>query len=196
MPPLNRGGSDNHAGGHHHQEAGFTAQASLRKVASTIDDVTILASPQRVVDQLEGVAVDTLSARKAPGKEWVVDLFRAIDSMDAKTFAEVFTEEGTFRFCNSEPVAGTQQVQQSVSEFFSLIGGLSHNIAGVWSGVWEKGEVKSVEAEVTFTRRDGSRTQPLPVTSTLRMEEGRISDYTVFMDISPVFAEHASTAPS
>ncbi len=70
-------------------------------------------------------------------------------------------------------------------------GGLSHNITGVWSGVWEKGEVKSVEAEVTFTRRDGSRTQPLPVTSTLRMEDGRISDYTVFMDVSPLFAEHA-----
>ena len=140
--------------------------------------------------------MDTLSAQKATGKGWVVNLFRVIDSMDARTFAEAFAEEGTFRFGNSEPVAGTQKVQQSVSEFFSLIGGLSHNITGVWSGVWEKGEVKSVEAEVTFTRRDGSRTQPLPVTSTLRMEEGRISDYTVFMDISPVFAEHASTAPS
>jgi len=115
----------------------------------------------------------------------VVDLFRAIDSMDARTFAEAFTEEGTFRFGNREPVAGRQQVQQSVSEFFSLIGGLSHNITGVWSGVWERGEVKSVEAEVTFTRRDGSWTQPLPVTSTLRMEEGRISDYAVFMDVSP-----------
>ena len=114
-----------------------------------------------------------------------MDLFRAIDSMDARTFAEAFTEEGTFRFGNSEPVAGRQQVQQSVSEFFSLIGGLSHNITGVWSGVWERGEVKSVEAEVTFTRRDGSWTQPLPVTSTLRMEEGRISDYAVFMDVSP-----------
>ncbi len=114
-----------------------------------------------------------------------MDLFRAIDSMDARTFAEAFTEEGTFRFGNREPVAGRQQVQQSVSEFFSLIGGLSHNITGVWSGVWERGEVKSVEAEVTFTRRDGSWTQPLPVTSTLRMEEGRISDYAVFMDVSP-----------
>jgi len=51
--------------------------------------------------------------------------------------------------------------------------------------------VKSVEAEVTFTRRDGSRTLPLPVTSTLRMEEGRISDYRVFIDVSPLFAEHA-----
>ena len=135
--------------------------------------------------------METLSTWKAPAKDWVVDLFRTIDSMDAKTFAEAFTEDGTFRFGNSEPVAGTQQVQQSVSEFFSLIGGLSHNITGVWSGVWEKGEVKSVEAEVTFTRRDGSWTQPLPVTSTLRMEEGRISHYAVFMDVSPLFAEHA-----
>ena len=67
--------------------------------------------------------MDTLSARKATGKEWVVDLFRAIDSMDARTFAEAFAEEGTFRFGNSGPVAGTQKVQQSVSEFFSLTEG-------------------------------------------------------------------------
>jgi ketosteroid isomerase-like protein len=135
--------------------------------------------------------MQALSAREATANEWVVDLFRAIDSMDARTLAEAFTEDGTFRFGNSEPVTGRQQVQQSVLEFFSVIGGLSHHITGVWSGRWEKGEVKSVEAEVTFTRKDGTRTHPLPVTSTLRMEEDRINDYTVFMDVSPLFAEHA-----
>jgi ketosteroid isomerase-like protein len=135
--------------------------------------------------------MDTLSAREATGTEWVVDLFRAIDSMDAGTLAGAFTEDGTFRFGNSEPVAGRQQVQRSVAEFFSMIGGLSHNITGVWSGTWAEGEVKSVEAEVTYTRRDGTRTQPLPVTSTLRMEGDWIKDYMVFMDVSPLFAEHA-----
>lgn len=120
---------------------------------------------------------------------WVVDLFRAIDSMDASTFAKAFAEDGSFRFGNSEPAVGREQVERSVSGFLSMIGGLSHEITGVWSGSWEGGEVKSVEAEVTYTRKDGTRTRALPVTSTLRMEGDRIKDYRIFMDVSPLFAQ-------
>jgi ketosteroid isomerase-like protein len=123
--------------------------------------------------------------------QWVADLFRAIDNMDAGTFANAFTEDGTFRFGNSEPVVGRLQVEQSVSEFFSMLGGLSHHVTGVWSGNWEGGEVISVEAEVIYTRKDGTLTPAIPATSTLRMEGNRIRDYRAFVDISPLFAESA-----
>ena len=123
--------------------------------------------------------------------QWVTDLFRAIDNMDAGTFANAFTEDGTFRFGNSEPVVGIVHVEQSVSEFFSMLGGLSHHVTGVWSGNWEGGEVISVEADVTYTRKDGTLTQAIPATSTLRMEGDRIKDYRAFVDISPLFAESA-----
>lgn len=119
----------------------------------------------------------------------VLNVFRAIDSLDAPTFAKAFAEDGTFRFGNSESAVGRAQVEQRASGFFSMISGLSHQITGVWSGSWESGEVKSVEAEVTYTRQDGTRTQPLPVTSTIRMEGGRIKDYRIFMDVSPLFAQ-------
>jgi hypothetical protein len=49
--------------------------------------------------------------------------------------------------------------------------------------------VRSVEAEVTYTRKDGTLTQALPATSTLRMEGDRIKDYRIFADISPLFDE-------
>ena len=123
--------------------------------------------------------------------QWVTDLFRAIDNMDAGTFANGFTEDGTFRFGNSEPVVGRVHVEQSVSEFFSMLGGLSHHVTGVWSGNWEGGEVISVEAEVTYTRKDGTLTQAIPATSTMRMDGDRIKDYRAFVDISPLFAESA-----
>jgi hypothetical protein len=84
---------------------------------------------------------------------------------------------------------GREQVEENVSGFFSMIGGLSHEIIGVWSGTWEGGEVKSVEAEVTYTRQDGTRTQPLPVTSTLRIEDDQIKAYRIFMDVAPLFAQ-------
>jgi hypothetical protein len=123
--------------------------------------------------------------------QWVADLFRAIDNMDAAMFANAFTEDGTFRFGNSEPVVGRLQVEQSVTEFFSMLGGLNHHVTGVWSGNWEGGEVISVEAEVTYTRKDGTLTQAIPATSTQRMEGDRIKDYRAFVDISPLFVESA-----
>src|SRR5688572_9256058 len=117
----------------------------------------------------------------------VVDLFAVIDSMDVPTIAKAFAEDGTFRFGNSEPAVGREQVEQSVSAFFSMIGGLSHEITGVWSGTWDGGEVQSVEAEVTYARKDGTCTPPLPVTSTLRMTGDLIKDYRIFMDLAPLF---------
>ena len=120
--------------------------------------------------------------------QWVLDFFRAVDAMDASTVAKAFADDGVFQFGNSDPAVGRERVQQNISGFFSMIGGLSHEITGVWSGSWEGGEVKSVEAAVTYTRQDGTRTQPLPATSTLRMEGERIKDYRIFIDVAPLFA--------
>jgi ketosteroid isomerase-like protein len=127
--------------------------------------------------------------------QWVADLFGAVDRMDVAPVVNAFTEDGTFRLGNGETAIGRQQVEQSVSAFFSMIGGVSHELTGVWLGSWSGGEVISVEAEVTYTRKDGTQIQPLPVTSTLRMEGDRIKDYRIFMDISPLFAEEASGEP-
>jgi ketosteroid isomerase-like protein len=119
----------------------------------------------------------------------VVDFFRAVDSMDVAAVTEAFTEDGTFRFGNNAPAAGRLHVEQAVGGFFSMIGGLTHDLIGTWSGTWDGGEVTSIETTVTYTRKDGSRTEPLPATTTLRMNGDRIQDLRIFMDIAPVFAQ-------
>ncbi len=111
--------------------------------------------------------------------------------MDAAAFAKAFTEDGTFRFGNDQPAEGEQQIDESVSRSFPMIGGLTHEVTGVWSGRWEGAAVKSIEAVVTYTRKDGTVTRPLPVTSTLRMRGDLIKDYRIFMDVSPLFAQQA-----
>jgi uncharacterized protein (TIGR02246 family) len=120
---------------------------------------------------------------------WVVDLFRAVDALDAATFAKAFTEDGTFRFGNAQPAVGRQQIEEALSGFFSIIGGLQHEVTGVWSGTWEGGDVKSVESAVTYTRKDATVTDAIPATSTLRMRGDLIRDYRIFADISPLFAQ-------
>jgi hypothetical protein len=118
---------------------------------------------------------------------WIEELFRSVDSLDAAAFAKAFTDDGAFRFANNEPAVGKRQIERASAEFFSAIGGLSHEITGVWSGTWEGGVVKSVESKVTYTRVDGTVTAPLPAVSTMRMRGKLIEDFQVFVDLSPVF---------
>ena len=118
---------------------------------------------------------------------WVLALFRAIDEMDTATFAKAFTDDGCLRFGNAEPTVGRDQVEAALAGFYATIGGLSHDIQGVWSGHWDGGEVRSVEALVTYTRKDGTRTIAIPVTTTIRLRGDRIADYRIFMDLSPLF---------
>jgi hypothetical protein len=121
-------------------------------------------------------------------QHYVADLFDAVDALDATAFAARFTEDGTFRFGNAPAAVGRRQIAESVAGFFSTIGGLKHQILGVWSGAWEGGAVTSVETTVTYRRKDATVTDAIPVTSTLRMRGNLIADFRVFADISPVFA--------
>ena len=117
-----------------------------------------------------------------------LEVFRAIDAKRADEFAAFFAEDASFRFGNADPVVGRQAIEQAVDGFFSIPHALQHDITGVWKGRWEQGEVVSVEAYVTYTRQDGTKTEPIPVTSTLRMKDGALQDYRIFGDISPLFA--------
>ena len=124
---------------------------------------------------------------------FVTELFQAVDSLDARAIAAAFAAGGSFRFGNAAPAIGRQRIEEHVAGFFSMIGGLRHDIQGVWSGVWEGGEVKSVETTVTYLRADGTATPPIPATSTLRMRAGLIEDFRIFADISPLFERTTET---
>jgi hypothetical protein len=121
-------------------------------------------------------------------------VFEIVDAMDAAGLAALFTPDGSFRFGNAEPVVGRDAIERAVGGFFGTIRGLKHRILGVWDGTWEHGVVRSVEAEVLYTRKDGSQTAPLPVTSTMRFKGDLIHDYRIFADVSPLFAGAGSPA--
>jgi hypothetical protein len=117
----------------------------------------------------------------------VVDFFEVVDQMDATALSRAFTEDGSFRFGNNEAAVGRQEIERSVSAFFSMIGGLTHEITGFWSGSWEAGEVRSAEAWVTYRRLDGTEIR-IPSTTTLRLQGDLIRDCRVYIDVAPLFA--------
>ena len=119
---------------------------------------------------------------------WVSGLFYALDALDTAAVMKLFADDATLRFGNAEPAVGREQVEATMTGFFAIIAGLHHETTGVWTGTWPGGEVKCIESDVTYIRHDGSQVGPLPVTTTLRLEGGRIRHYQIFMDASPVFA--------
>ncbi len=116
-------------------------------------------------------------------------ILATVDEMDSGAFTSHFTEDGSFRYANAEPVVGRQAIGESVEVFWAMLGGIRHDIIGIWRGDWEHGQVFSVEAMTIYTRKDGTTTVEIPVTSTLRMEGNLVKDWRVFQDLAPLFAD-------
>ena len=116
-------------------------------------------------------------------KNRISDLFGAIDKMDADAFVSFLTEDAGFKFANAPTVKGREEIRKAVSQFFSAIKGLKHEIRDVW----ELDNAAICEGEVTYTRHDGSKLS-FPFADILRMKNELISDYRIYMDISSLFA--------
>ena len=80
-------------------------------------------------------------------------IMASVDEMNTEGFTSSFTEDGSFRYGNQEPVVGRQAIGEAVEGFWSMLGGLRHDIIGIWRGEWERGQVFSVEAVTVYTRK-------------------------------------------
>jgi ketosteroid isomerase-like protein len=110
-------------------------------------------------------------------------LFSDIDSMEPERFTAHLADDVVMRFGNAEPIHGRDAVHDTWAGFCEGIDGVSHSLVGQW--VSEAGTV--VEADVTYTRKDGG-TVTVPVVTIYREREGEIADYRIFIDLAPLFA--------
>lgn len=118
------------------------------------------------------------------GRALAEAVFAAVDSRNGDAFAQFFAANGSFVFGNAEPVTGPAAIAASTDQFFAMISGLSHAI----HDVWETGRTVIVHLLVTYTRKNGSQVS-LPCTSVWQGDaDGKIANYQIYMDITPVFA--------
>ena len=110
-------------------------------------------------------------------------LFTDIDSMDPDRFAAHLADDVVMRFGNAEPIEGRTAVRDTLAGFCDGIDGVSHALVGQWES--ESGTV--VQADVTYTRKDGG-TVTVPVATIYRERGGEIADYRIFVDLAPLFA--------
>jgi ketosteroid isomerase-like protein len=114
---------------------------------------------------------------------WTTDLFAAIDAKDTPRFLSFLGEDAQFRYGNNPPAVGIDAIRAAVDGFFAAVKALSHSVDHVW------GEPDHVicAGKVTYTRHDG-RLISIPFCNVFAMRSGRIKDYLVYADPSPLFA--------
>jgi limonene-1,2-epoxide hydrolase len=111
-------------------------------------------------------------------------LFTFIDAMDLESFLSFISKDGTFRFGSAPAVVGHDAIQDVVGGFFESIAGLRH----VLKRTIVSGSTIICEGEVTYTRLDDSSIT-LPFTNIFEVSSGVISEYKIYIDITPLYAD-------
>ena len=117
---------------------------------------------------------------------WIERLFASIDRKDAEGFSAFLTGDARFVFGNQPAVQGREAVRDAVAGFFESIAGLQHRI----ERVWEHSDSVVCHGEVTYRRLDGSSVT-LPFADIFDLQDNLVSDYRIFMDVTPLFADAA-----
>ncbi|HXB90614.1 nuclear transport factor 2 family protein [Mycobacterium sp.] len=111
-------------------------------------------------------------------------LFEAVDDKDTGYLAHHFADDITFRFGNAAVVEGRPAVVAACEAFLASIAGIRHVIEHLWQV--DADRVIAV-ATVHYERLDGGRLT-LPCANSFRVRDGEVSDYRIYMDITPVLA--------
>ncbi|HNP64768.1 MAG TPA: nuclear transport factor 2 family protein [Woeseiaceae bacterium] len=119
-----------------------------------------------------------------PKQLMLQDLFATIDAMDATAFAGFLTDDAHFRFGSTPAVRGKAAIAEAVATFLSSIAALRHSVDFVTS----QANVLVAEGSVNYTRHDGSQIA-LPFADVFTMDGSKISNYKIYMDIAPLYAE-------
>jgi ketosteroid isomerase-like protein len=109
-------------------------------------------------------------------------LLAAADT-DIAAFFALFTDDCQFRMGNNEAVWGREAIQAWVALYLGSVAGMRHVILEEW----EAHDVAAVRVEVTYTMQNGTEFT-LPAVTRTRVRDGKVAEYLIFMDPSPVQA--------
>ena len=116
-------------------------------------------------------------------QEQAREIFAALDAKDVPALAALMTDDVRLRLGNADVVEGKSAFVEASNAFNKTVAGVRHNVINVWSD----GDALIVELEVDYTRLDGGELT-LPCCNVFRLRDGLVSDYCVYMDITPVYA--------
>jgi hypothetical protein len=110
-------------------------------------------------------------------------LFDDIDSMEPERFAQHLAPNAVMRFGNADPINGRDAIRDAWGAFCADLGGVRHRLVDTF----EKDDRTVVEAQVTYTRKDGLEVT-VPVVTIYGAPGELIDDYRIYVDLAPLFA--------
>jgi limonene-1,2-epoxide hydrolase len=124
------------------------------------------------------MTTDSAASRETGG------IFAAIDQEDPEAFVAYLTEDAVFRFGSAPAVQGRDAICAAVENFFATIAACSHDVHKTLSS----GSTLVCEGEVTYRRHNDTEIT-LPFTDVFEYEGGLISQYKIYIDINPLYAD-------
>ena len=116
--------------------------------------------------------------------QFVKDLYQAVDSKNLAYLEQKLADRTRFRLGNHAEVTDKTQILQSNEQFFSSIQSMRHEIADVLVAPVNSSRAKiACHGFVEYTRLDGSH-HSVTFSTMLDIQDGLITDYLVFVDIS------------
>jgi ketosteroid isomerase-like protein len=109
-------------------------------------------------------------------------LLAAADTDIAALF-DFFTDDCEFRMANSQVVRGRDAIQAWVARYLGSVAGMRHVVLEEWAA----DDVAAVRVEVTYSMANGTEFT-LPAVTRTRVRGGKVTEYLIFMDPSPVEA--------
>ena len=109
-------------------------------------------------------------------------LLTAADS-DIAAFFGFFTDDCEFRMANNEVVRGREAIQAWVAGYLGSVAGMRHVVLEEWAA----DDVAVVRVEVAYSMRNGTEFT-LPAVTRTRVQDGKVTEYLIFMDPNPVEA--------
>ena len=118
-----------------------------------------------------------------PDRNWWTALFASVDTKDTPRFLDYLADDAGFRYGSAARVTGKAAIREAVDTFFASIASSTHRIERCWEG----SGAAVCEGTVQYVRRDARQVE-LPFCNVLALENGRVSDYRIYIDPAPLFA--------
>ncbi|MBX9766427.1 MAG: nuclear transport factor 2 family protein [Bdellovibrionales bacterium] len=128
------------------------------------------------------LVTDYSSAKPAGVLDQVFAAQNRVDQMDAGGFADFFNPQGVFQFANLPPIPGPDGVKDFVSQFFSQLKSISHEV----QNQFESDRTASVNGRVKYGMLDGRQIE-IPFSSFHKLgANGKIDLWQAFVDVAPL----------
>ena len=125
--------------------------------------------------------------------DWITDYYADVDAMRLEPFVARHTEDAAITFGNQPPVVGKAAIHEAFDGFWSMIGGLRHEVRNRWDV--NDGTTAVLEVVVHYSTKSGAAV-PLPCVSILdRTPDGLVSSLRIHIDLAPLFAAIAAETP-